>query len=1312
MATAAEMIPRRYQEEAFERAQKGNVICALETGGGKTFISLLLLKWVALQRPENKVIFLVPKVALVEQQGDFVASRSTLRVMKLHGALEIDLADRRGWRSKFERHDVFVMTAQIFLNLITHSLWSIEKVALMVFDEAHHANKNHPYNGIMREYYEVSPTLRPKIFGMTASPIWNVKDPEGSLATLEANLDSKVIAVRTQVDELATHAPKASESIKQYPSPPPDYDFPSPTLWMCLSVFESTFAELDIGWDGIARRYAATLLNLGPYCASLYLYFEISQRVFHLLKEDVSDATMDWRSSSQLLAEVDQVRDILAGYDDFFTILPPRMEWCSPKIRVLSEVLLSHHSSTFQGIVFVEQRQVAGCLAKTLPRIPALSHLRCAALVGEGVNAQGISKDVCPSTQSTVQSFRDGKINLIIATAVAEEGLDFPACDLVVRFDVLQHMVGYVQSRGRARSKASTFILMVEENNIAQLKRYQAFLEQEPELKSLYQSRQDEVEVEVGDSDSEEGVHPADLAQRERYVVPSTGAVLTYNNAIQLLGRLCALIPHDAFTPAHFPQYSGEFQAAVQLTPSLPLSKEDLRFQGPQRASKQEAKRAVAFIAVRRLHELDVFDQYLLPVSSSRKGHEDSDGRPLLDVSQIPDPMQVLVKEPWTTDYFQPLWIHTIFIDKRPVAGLVTGTQLFPVELDLDLPIRTSGRELVQFDEPHEAEQRKIMQQYTKEAIWVRITATPIDLPLNLYIVPVLETGQPDFAAIRRLLDAPRGNSNWESIDETDYGHLMVQNVNLMGHIYLLQRIRSDLSPASVPPDGSKEAGFANYHDYWVRKWTALFLDRMDTEYLSLHLQLRGCCRWISISEDVRQAMHILPALCHKITEIYRVRRARLSLSLPRIEDNIFVEAFTLPCSSAGYSNQRLETLGDAVLKLCTTVHLLNRYPYRHEGQLSIMRQNSVSNYFLLSRAKEIGLESFLTCEVWRSLKTWRSCIQCPVVEDCVRRTLREFPRRSLQDCMESTLGASFVTGGIEMALHAGRSLCLDFGGPAPWGIRYKILDPSPVSKMFSSLEESLGYCFRCGSLLVEALKHPSFDNENTPSYERLEFLGDAILDLVIIHYMYRKFPRATSDQLAWPRTRAICASALAFVGVRRLQLHQIVLMNNVELSMEVERHIPHLQACSGQEIVQSGWRYDPPKVLSDIFESVIGAVLVDSNYNYERTATVVEYVMEDVLEALNPSLRRDPISELLEWAGKSGCISSKQIVFEKSLSQRGYTVTTVVHGVVVAGPIASISAAIAKNLAAEQALSVLKNSANENHIARLCDCRKDAVKD
>lgn len=132
-------------------------------------------------------------------------------------------------------------------------------------------------------------------------------------------------------------------------------------------------------------------------------------------------------------------------------------------------MLLEYHTPTFHGIVFVEQRQVAACLAKILGNIPELrGKIQCAELVGHGGghgggghgggNGSGRGKGVASARadvkgmglarqQDTVRMFREGDINLrafsenfslavpglidgllVVATSVAEEGLDFPVC--------------------------------------------------------------------------------------------------------------------------------------------------------------------------------------------------------------------------------------------------------------------------------------------------------------------------------------------------------------------------------------------------------------------------------------------------------------------------------------------------------------------------------------------------------------------------------------------------------------------------------------------------------------------------------------------------------------------------------------------------------------------------------------------------------------------------------------------------------------------------------------------------------------------
>lgn len=99
-----------------------------------------------------------------------------------------------------------------------------------------------------------------------------------------------------------------------------------------------------------------------------------------------------------------------------------------------------------------------------------------------------------------------------------------------------------------------------------------------------------------------------------------------------------------------------------------------------------------------------------------------------------------------------------------------------------------------------------------------------------------------------------------------------------------------------------------------------------------------------------------------------------------------------------------------------------------------------------------------------------------------------------------------------------------------------------------------------------------------------------------------------------------------------------MMLVDSFELNTAIHRYVPILQNQSVESIVKTGWKFDPPKALSDVFESLTGAIFIDSSYNFDKTAAIVEHVMEDVLEVLSPALAKDPISELMEWGSGQGC--------------------------------------------------------------------------
>ena len=152
----------------------------------------------------------------------------------------------------------------------------------------------------------------------------------------------------------------------------------------------------------------------------------------------------------------------------------------------------------------------------------------------------------------------------------------------------------------------------------------------------------------------------------------------------------------------------------------------------------------------------------------------------------------------------------------------------------------------------------------------------------------------------------------------------------------------------------------------------------------------------------------------------------------------------------------------------------------------------------------------------------------------------------------------------------------------------------------------------------------------------------------MVVKYLFDKFPNATSHQLSLPRSKVICSASLAYIAVNRLELHKMLLVDSIELSLSIDVSVSILSGASGKEIIDSGWKFDPPKALSDVFESIIGAVLVDSGYDYEKTVAVLEHVMSDVLDPLSPSVARDPVSDLVCWMSREGCtsISFQYVIF------------------------------------------------------------------
>ena len=149
----------------------------------------------------------------------------------------------------------------------------------------------------------------------------------------------------------------------------------------------------------------------------------------------------------------------------------------------------------------------------------------------------------------------------------------------------------------------------------------------------------------------------------------------------------------------------------------------------------------------------------------------------------------------------------------------------------------------------------------------------------------------------------------------------------------------------------------------------------------------------------------------------------------------------------------------------------------------------------------------------------------------------------------------------------------------------------SEVQKHWPKLEESLGHSFQDKDLFIEALTHRSFANEchaeNLPDNERLEFLGDAVLDLVTSEYLMNKLPDSPEGQLTRIRADVVSMPGLARIA-RSLDIGPAILLGK------------------GEE--RSGGR-EKSSLLADALESLIGAVFTDGGFDAAKAVVLPLFV-------------------------------------------------------------------------------------------------------
>ncbi|KAN0064145.1 Dicer-like protein 1 [Thecaphora frezii] len=682
---------RSYQRDLFERAKRQNLVVCLPTGSGKTLVAALLLQHVwqaelasfpkslrpSTDNPEAGSLdpkpscspagngqttsligpprrgrvsfFLVNLVPLVHQQANVIAACSDLRVGKLYGELKADILERNvcidtwrapEWDQLLRAYDVVVATAQCLLDALAHAYVRITDINLLIFDEAHHALNSHPYARIMLYYRLADRRKRPKILGLTASPIFSTGDYAQASALLEQTLDAAIATApqQSQVD-LQSIVNRPEIFVAEYD--PLDECAFAPTPLSALMQKECEKLSDDFA-KSVWPTIEYSLANHGPLMTDLIWHgstqgFHARAQRWkdrtrkHSAKHALVDVDCTWAAEAQTLlvkelrasqlcsnAELNRAMVSLVrkqpALPETFGIGPHN---CSSKVLRLVEVLRCFGStpsarSAFCGIIFVQRRQTAASLAELLRRIPELDYLKPEWLIGHD-DSNGPAMDWQEQVEVLDRFRRRAPTNLLVATSVAEEGIDIQAANVVIRFDLFARHSSFLQSKGRARSKDSRFVILAERNNwhhyrliasamLVEMGRgdWLVKLAEKTETQPLPEKEEDELGVE----------HFLDE--------PTTGARLYAQDAARIVTHYVAYLRTEEASANIKP----EFKILVQVLDNarkyqchlrLPANSKVREVMTELWSTKKGAKRMAALEACRQLRQLEALDEHLMP---------------------------------------------------------------------------------------------------------------------------------------------------------------------------------------------------------------------------------------------------------------------------------------------------------------------------------------------------------------------------------------------------------------------------------------------------------------------------------------------------------------------------------------------------------------------------------------------------------------------------------------------------------------------------------------------------------------------------
>ncbi len=451
---------RAYQLALAGKALEKSSLVVLPTGLGKTIIALLVMA--GRLKDGKKILMLSPTKPLVEQHAAFL--RRALAIGPERVAVFTGSVPPESREMIWNNSSVIVSTPQVIENDVLMKRFDLKDVSLIVFDEAHRATGDYAYVYIAKKYREQSPD--PLVLGITASP---GSTPE-KINEVRQNLFIEHVELKTEND------PDVSP-----------YIYEKDVEWARVDVPDKA-AEIKILLDSLMDDRLNRLRGVGVFTGSHVNKRELLMLQAKLQASIAKGGSPESYRAVSLLAEIMKIEhavDLIqtqgvVPLKKYFDRLREEAgsrggskatkrlmqdarllgairvagmaDEVNPKTEKVKEIVkeqLARNPSS-RIIVFTNFRDTAEFVSRELAAVEGARPVR---FVGQAskLNDKGLTQK---KQVEILNAFRAGEFNVLIATSVAEEGLDIPSTDLVVFYEPVPSEIRSIQRRGRTGRNA------------------------------------------------------------------------------------------------------------------------------------------------------------------------------------------------------------------------------------------------------------------------------------------------------------------------------------------------------------------------------------------------------------------------------------------------------------------------------------------------------------------------------------------------------------------------------------------------------------------------------------------------------------------------------------------------------------------------------------------------------------------------------------------------------------------------------------------------------------------------------------------